>query len=483
MAYSGDLLWVNHDPKNRKARPHRHQVFSHIQSGYHKWRRVEAARSMRKSVVTPRPHAAQGWKGQHSQGAHEHDRTRVEPEDAQQPPIQSIVAFRGNSDPFKSTPVHVTSRVNDILTFERRSVFPVIQGPGSRLQAQGKGDILPSWSSFATDSMCDDMTALAFLLAPLTLMAQSSSGSTYSKLSLVHRSKGLHAVQEYIRESGPPPLHVIMLHIVAEIWAENCDEALIHLGMAKAIMESEVRENPGEIVPYKWISVFQMDIHRATLSLSWTLFPMDGWVLVPFEVPLPIMDVYPDSCLQGTLRALFVELQQISALYELLAKDPSPRPAAWTFMRMRTLVLIGRAVNHAVGGRDISASLALAYVLKLVSALENILVGTTSIYNAGPQMLGRVKSCLDSVVLNPRLRLWVLYVGALSGDKWFTRSFDVQTAMMSIETWETCKDILSRFYLPKDEPHVHFHAIFDTRLSKRIRDLTNAFGDVKLNAG
>jgi len=195
------------------------------------------------------------------------------------------------------------------------------------------------------------------------------------------------------------------------------------------------------------------------------------------------MDVYLDSCLQGALRTLFIELQQLNALYDLFVGDPSPRPAAWNFMRMRTLVLIGRAINHAVDGRDISASLALAYVLKLVSGLENIPVGATSIYNAGPKMLGRVRSCLDSVVLNPRLRLWILYVGALSGDEWFTRSFDEQTVLMGVHTWEMCKGILSKFYLPKDEPQVHFHAIFDARLGKKILELTTAFRDVKLDAG
>ncbi|KIW93651.1 uncharacterized protein Z519_06256 [Cladophialophora bantiana CBS 173.52] len=509
MAYSGDLLWVHHDAKSRKAAPHRHKVFSHIQSGYHKWRRVEAARSMRKSVIIPRlahgqrgpSRRGQGQDAPTDKGARDHDRTRIKSEEEEEqeeeqeqeqqgeesppPPGQSIVVFRGNSDPFNSTPVHVSARVNEIMAFERRSVFPVIQGPGSRLQAQaqGKGNILPSWSSFASDSLCDNMTALAFLLTPLTLMARSSPDSSYLRLSLVHRYQGLNALRAYIRELGQPPLHVLMHFLVAEIWGENCDEALAHLGMAKVIMESQIRDNPASIVPYKWISVFQMDIHRAALSLSRTLFPMDGWVTVPFEVPLPIMDVCPDPCLRGALRNLFIELQQLDALYDFFTSDPSPRPSVWNFLRMRTLVLIGRAINHAVDGRDVSASLALAYVLKLVSALENIPVGTTSIYNAGPKMLGRVRSCLDSVVLDPRLRLWILYVGALSGDKWFTRSFDEQTVLMGVHTWEVCKDILSRFYLPKDEPQVHFHALFDARLSKRILELTTAFQDVKLDAG
>ncbi|KIW29107.1 uncharacterized protein PV07_04944 [Cladophialophora immunda] len=493
MAYSGDLLWVHHDAKNRKAGPHRHKVFSHIQSGYHKWRRVEAARSMRKSVVIPRVQAAASQRRRDAKDKEvqkraddddEYDddqRARIKSEETQEWPIQSIVAFRGNSDPFNSTPVPVTSRINEIMTFERRCVFPVIQGPGPRLQAQGKGNILPSWSSFASDSLCDNMTALAFLSTPLTLMAQSSPDSAYLRLSLVHRYQGLHAVQEYVKEHGQPPLHVLMHFLVAEIWADNCDDALAHLRMANIIMESQLRQDPSSIVPYKWISVFQMDIHRAALSLSRTLLPMEGWVTVPFEVPLPIMDVYPDSCLKGSLRALFIELQQLDALYDFVISDPSPRPAAWNFLRMRTLVLIGRAVNHAVDGRDVSASLALAYVLKLASALENIPVGATSIYNAGPKMLGRMRSCLDAEVLNPRLRLWILYVGALSADEWFTRSFDEQSVLMGVHTWAMCKDILSKFYLPKDEPQVHFHAIFDARLSNRILELTTAFQDVKLH--
>ncbi|KIX99405.1 uncharacterized protein Z520_04981 [Fonsecaea multimorphosa CBS 102226] len=500
MAYSGDLLWVNHDAKNRKAEPNRHKVFSHIQSGYHKWRRVEAARSMRKSVVIPRLQSAairrrrdakdtQKKDGEVEFDVHrdeqddDNQRTRVKPEEALEQPIQSIVAFRGNSDPFNSTPVPITSRINEIMTFERRCVFPVIQGPEPHLQAQAKGNILPSWSSFASDSLCDNMTALAFLSTPLTLMAQSSPDSSILKLSLVHRYRSLQALQAYIREHGQPPLHILMHNLVAEIWAHNCDDALAHLRMAKIIMESQMRENPAGIVPYKWISVFQMDIHRAALSLTRTLLPMDGWGTAPFEVPLPIMDVYLDACLKGALRALFIELQQLDALYDFFINDPSARPTVWNFMRMRTLVLIGRAINHAVDGRDVSASLALAYVLKLVSALENIPVGATSIYNAGPKMLGRVRSCLDAESLSPRLRLWILYVGALSGDEWFTQRFDEQTVLMAVHTWEACKNILSRFYLPKDEPQVHFHAIFDARLSNRILELTTAFQDVKLHAG
>lgn len=493
MAYSGDLLWVHHDAQSRKARPHRQKVFSHIQSGYHKWRRIGAAKSMRKSVVIPRfqtPPPAQRRQPakDDAQDAQDHDRIHrikleQKEEEVASPPIQSIVAFRGNSDPFSATPVQVTPRVNDILTFELHCVFPIIQGPGSRTQAQARGNILPSWSSFVANSLCDNMTTLAFLSTSMTLMAKSSPGSNYLKLSHENRYKGLGALQKFVREYGQPPLDVLMHFLVGEIWAERCDEALAHLGMAKFIMEAQLRENPADIVPYKWISVFQMDIHRAALSLSRTLFPVDGWVTLPFEVPLPIIDVSPDSCLHGALRALFIDLQQLDALYDFFISDPSPRPAIWNYMRMRTLVLIGKAINHAVDGRDVSAALALAYVLKLVTALENIPVGNTSIYNAGPKMLARVRACLDLEDLNPRLRLWILYVGALSGDEWFTRSFDEQTVLMGVSTWEKCKDILSRFYLPKDEPQIHFHAIFDARLSKQIVELTTAFRDVKLDAG
>ncbi|KIW79459.1 hypothetical protein Z517_06071 [Fonsecaea pedrosoi CBS 271.37] len=493
MAYSGDLLWIHHDAKNLKAKPHRHKVFSHIQSGYHKWRRVEVARSMRKAVVMPRSQTAADRRRRDAQDAKlevgdgdkagdDYMRPHIKLEQVQDRPVQSIVAFRGNSDPFNSTPVPITSRINQIMDFERRCVFPVIQGPGPRAQAQAKGNILPSWSTFASDSLCDNITALAFLSTPLTLISQSSPDSSLLRLSLVHRYKALNALQTYVRDQGQPPLHVLMHFLVAEIWAENCDDALAHLRMAKYIMESQIRENPASVVPYKWISVFQMDIHRAALSLTKTLLPMDRWGTIPFEVPLPIMDVYTDICLKGTLRALFMELQQLGALYDFFVRDPSHRPTSWNLMRMRTLLLIGRAINHAVDGGDVSASLALAYILKLVSGLENILVGATAIYKAGPKMLGRVRSALGEETLHPRLRLWILYVGALSGDDWFTRAFDEQTVLMGVDTWETCKGILSKFYLPKDEPQIHFHAMFDSRLSNKIVELTTAFDDVKLHA-
>ncbi|KAJ9614615.1 hypothetical protein H2200_002752 [Cladophialophora chaetospira] len=469
MAFSGDLLWVNHDAKNRKARPHRHQVFSHIQSGYHKWRRIEAARSMRKSVIIPRPLKARSPRAENAKDAQDPDRMHIKSEEAQSASVQSIVPFRGNSDPFTSAPVQVNSRVNDIMAFERRCVFPVIQGPGPRLQAQDKGNILPSWSSFASDSLGDNLTALNFLRTPLTLMAQSAPGSSYPRLALIYRQKGLKALQAYVRDHGQPPLQILMHFLVAEIWAGNYDDALPHLRLARTIMESQLRENPKDIVPYKWISVYQMDIHRAALSLSPTMFPTDGWVM-----PLSKF-LYPSW--------MSAQTPQLDALYDLFINDPAPRRAVWIHLRMRTLVLIGRAINHGVSGHDIAASLALAYILKLVTGLENIPVGLTSIYNAGPKMLGRARLSLDLVVLNPRLRLWILYVGALSGDEWFTRSFDEQTILMGVNTWEVCKGILSRFYLPKDEPQVQFHAIYDARLSKKIVELMSAFQEVKLDAG
>ena len=437
---------------------------------------------MRKSVVIPQFNTAQSRRGQNIKDAQARSRMPMKPDETQLGRAQTIIAFQGNSDPFHSTPVHITSQINGILTFERRCIFPVIQGPGSRFQAHGKGNILPSWSAFASDLLCDDMTALAFLSTTVTLMAQVSPDSYHRRLSLVHRYKSLNALQAYIRECGQPPLRVLVHFLIAEIWAENCDEVLAHLGMAKVIMESQVRESLTEIVPYLWISVVQMDIHRAALTLSRTKLPMDGWATFPFEVPLPFMDVHPDSCLRGGLRTLFIEIQHLNALHDFFVNDPSPRPAVGNLMRMRTLVLIGKAINHAVDGRDISASLALAYVLKVVSALENIPIGASSIYDAGPQMLARVRSCLDLVVQDPKLRLWILYVGALSGDEWFTRSFDEQTVLMGVHTWEICKAILSRFYLAKDEPQIHFHAIFDARLSKKILELKTGFRDIELDA-
>lgn len=96
-AYPGKLVWIHHDSGNGKARPRRHRVFSHIQSGYHKWRRTEEARSFRKSAIVPQPYTLDPC----SEGNGEEQRRKdSEPREdiakclgkkKQPPPIQSII--------------------------------------------------------------------------------------------------------------------------------------------------------------------------------------------------------------------------------------------------------------------------------------------------------------------------------------------------------------------------------------------------------
>ena len=51
--FQGPVLFVNHGVGNLTSEPHRHEVFTHVQNNYRRWRRREDAKSIRAGVRLP----------------------------------------------------------------------------------------------------------------------------------------------------------------------------------------------------------------------------------------------------------------------------------------------------------------------------------------------------------------------------------------------------------------------------------------------
>lgn len=322
------------------------------------------------------------------------------------------------------------------------------------------------------------------------------------------------------QQPGEPDLVAVFTLLLCEMFNENYSAASTHLQMLKLIMSSKLplsnRRSSVSILDQLqprgpppvassmamrcnlYSRILFQDVQRAASTITRTILPMDndwwrsiGMMHAVEPTNIPPQPHPPDSrnIIPGTaLYDLFSEIRQLSL--QLVFALPSPPPqnvlgkdltaADFFYIWNYGQVLMGRSINHALEAkergewRDVYASLAMVYFIRLMSSRDGIVLVPSSdvkFYNAAHGLLSEIRNALvkeeelwskgSSARDTPmELRLWTLYVGSLSGDEeWFRVELKKLAERMGVQTWEGAEKIFKGFSVHGHSKAAWFSAV------------------------
>ena len=471
--FRGPVLFVNHGVDNLKSSPHRHEVFTHVQNNYRRWRRIEDARSIRAGVrlpttvpadqsavfaSTPGPSRRTSSISQLSP----QDRERLRKAELKEALYQSEspVSFvkKGNSDPFSAYNFKVDPQANELIAFYRDYIIPCIYHTTSKRKSLSNTSAQRDFNDIV-EGLKDEGGAYAFLARNAFVAARSNPAMR--KAAAVYGDKSVKSLMKKIADGED--LHdqtkfpTITWHInclwAAETIDGNLPGALAHGRMLRFLFEQGLKK--GKVDFKSLLYVVYTDCQMSARFLVPPVFDVDEWlpkVLAPLSrmaagaaaASLPPLsdDVGKNdpSINDLELQEIFTGRRETMQYWVASAQqeqevEHSLLILAW--IAFRAVISQGKLVNYYLKKvedlkrRNLTdkqknhlytqtyLALAALYMTRLWS-FNNAVLGIP-MFDAGPQILARLQEIMresDRPSGGPvfhqycHARLWPFYVGA-----------------------------------------------------------------------
>ena len=467
-SFHGSHLFIHHDAKHMRARPHRATVFSHVQGRYRPWKRRESAKALRGSSSI------------------------AESDEDSLPPSPTTLLAEGNSDPFMALPVKIGPAENDLIAFYRDVAIPakyelVFKIPGvSKLR---KVD----WED-CRYSLQNDGVAHGTLARYGQML--STQTSAFRKITMEHQHRSTQMLLKKLQhgqvgQDFDSYLHINML-FSAETLCRNLSGALAHGNMLRHMFEQAWKAGT---LDYKLI-LYQLynDCQVSSMFLVRPIWDVHSWLPMIFApiwaaaTPhLPVLDDTKDHIDPSIHGELATHFKGIREVWETLAKreqvtpESSANPAFTGWVLSKGYIHHGRIINHYLDLTQPLRSpslpkrvrnelitqqflaLAAVYHLKVLSR-DPILLGVP-VFDARKAILPALRAGIDESSRlckdtkehwNVNARLWALYVGAMAEqrfpgpdvdphEQWFNSHLAEQAISMRLRTWEEVQKILVGF--------------------------------------
>ncbi|KIX99485.1 uncharacterized protein Z520_05061 [Fonsecaea multimorphosa CBS 102226] len=404
--------WIHHDSQADRdsLSSQKSQVFRHV-AAHRKWERLQRTRKLRASALNVY-HTFQ------EQG---------------QPRSQIDTHFAGSCDPFDTLPIPHTYQVNELLQFDQRHLSPAL--------AKSIISLHPS-ATF----LQDELAAYGFLARIAAVKARCDPHPEAFNVVLKLKDKAMQQLRLNLSQTPLARLpKAVMSLLFAETWCYNLEAVAVHLRLLEVINSHSGLDTDD------LICVLHSDIQRATLTLGSPLFTVDGntWDILEAEYTAflwPQSDA--DTSIQWPQLQPLVDMKKaLVALHVLKTSEVSEavrQAATIKFLHiMRTLL-----EQYRTSPDDVEQCVALAalYRLRLEANMERIPLFKITVYNAGKEILSRLQELL-TVISNdaPSVRLWVLFVGTMSGDHWFREEFTIQAQTLGLTSTDRIKACLDVF--------------------------------------
>lgn len=302
--------------------------------------------------------------------------------------------------------------------------------------------------------------------------------------------------------------------LIAAVFEDALDEAAVHVKMLKYFLYEHSSRIGQEIDLGTLMTISWYDFHRASKGLTRPIFDFDGWVADQFRPgwqqalkDLPTLSGQAENLEKMVddekLHESFITIRKIVEILAMVTSDPAITTSSTQIAIAQWMIvcqgqLMDRYVN-AMESLDIGPELqpiagfehnwncyATAYLslaglwwTRCLMKMENAPIGPAStIFNTSiiPALkLALIQSDLlsdglDSLI-NGRIRLWALYVGALSEqqtgrlvkprrpgliseESWFTKELVLQAGRMDLLVWSDLRRVLQGFlYSDSLGPH------------------------------
>lgn len=437
-------------------------------------------------------------------------------------PIHPVTLLqKGNSDPFSSKAIPITAEINELLMFHESNVLPLIV---ACREAYGVSASAPkeNWHD-SFPEMHDECTAYGLLARTAVVMSRSAApGSRVAVQSLTYKRKTYGLLRARLTESENPLVMsqvytIVVSMLIGAVFEDALDEAAIHIKMLKHLLYTHSSRADKTVDLATLLAVSCFDFHRASKALIRPIFDFDGWLADQFRPgwqqalkDLPALSGQAEIGLERSindekLRGLFITIREILEIRAIVMADPSISVGA-TQMSVAQWMLVsqGQLINRyldVMDGLDQAAqsdaqlsasfdhkwdsytkayiSLAGLWWTRRLGGMENApttpftTIFNTEIISALKKVLIQsdlVSDGLDAMV-NSRIRLWALYVGAFAEqhlgrvfeirlpdltlkNRWFTNELFLQAKRMNLLVWSDLRQVLQGFlYSDSLEPH------------------------------
>jgi len=414
-------------------------------------------------------------------------------------PSPSSILRRGNSDPFMTTQIPVTTAVHECMVFTRDCFLPSLHG--KEIDLAKTTVYMDAFWQDTVDGLQDECIGYAYLSRSAAIITTINVSQETENLSFYFKSRAIAALRKRMKDINTAQTKLALCWAIyslfsAEIAAHNFPAAEIHGKFLRQLIQPE-----GEAaVPVMTDSRFRQaamyqDIQRASVSLTRPSFDLDRWLseflpgtwleeigldikLPPVVLDLAIEDIY--------LREVFDQTKQwLMVLGILLSKPGLLNPFVISNGSTRLLVLEGQLINIYLDTLEeleflsVSGNLHLYHLaccclaaltwLRRMGNHENLGIGSrlsltgTNVYNAGPIVVaamwklfmkseGAAEETTDPFAM--RIRLWALYVGAIVEQSLptvdpLTAYHNVQLCRlarrMNLGSWDAVQEVLDGF--------------------------------------
>jgi hypothetical protein len=488
-SFTGSLLWVNHDAKSREARPHRKRVFTHIQTQYRTFERVNRTKALRASVkfpttglqavatVIPRK------KGDAAQGKKE-KKSRL--------PASSPSLLKGNSDPFSVFAIEITPQVNELLTFYRDLFIPSVYRTGPQGWKTSKS-ANAEWRR-RMDGLQDKGGALTFLARHAQIASVATRNSKLGLEAMSFTAKSTSVLRT--RLEGNVALDSTVYWHISLLWGieilmRNFKGAIVHGKMLRSLLEKQSRD--GEVDLNMLRAVLYNDSHLLCMTMQPSVFDYDTWIPDLYKgvrqlaaEKLPSLREPPreelDASIEGEfLQNVFSERRRHTRIWGLhpdLSATIGTEVDVW--LAVKCHIDVGQLVKHTVQCMDEAdssppsragylyaqsyLSLALLYWIRLIKAGFMMVCGVET-HDSQRTLLSKLREALyraevfeDGVdrLIYRNAKLYALFTGAqaertLRPERrtedygWFNNELLALSKDMGLSEWTSARDILQGF--------------------------------------
>lgn len=414
-------------------------------------------------------------------------------------PSPSSVLRRGNSDPFMTTRIPVTTAVHECIVFTRDCFLPSLHG--KEIDLAKTTVFMDAFWQDTVDGLQDECIGYAYLARSAAIITTVTVSQETENLSYYFKSRAIAALRKRMKDLNTAQTKLALCWAIyslfsAEIAAHNFPAAEIHGKFLRQLIQPEERGRMPVMTDsrFRQAAMYQ-DIQRASVSLTRPSFDLDRWfaeflpgtwleeigldiTLPPVVLDLAIEDIY--------LREVFDQTKKWLMVLGIVLSNPSLlNPFVISNGSTRLLILEGQLINIYLDTMEelesvpASGNLHLYHLaccclaaltwLRRMGNHENFGIGSrlsltgTNVYNAGPVVVTAMSKLLmkteaeaeeTSDPFAMRIRLWSLYVGAIVEQSlpaidpltgYLNLEFCALARRMNLKSWESVQGVLDGF--------------------------------------
>ena len=384
--FKGPVLFVNHTAKNMRARPHRHEVFTHVQSNYRRWKRREDAKSIRAGAKATAPTLKRGSGAKHRQApsfsssssdpssmtnvftltppssdeeVKEVQRQAGELVQRSLTPISPVK--KGNSDPFDAWSFEITPQINDLIAFYRDWILPSMYHTTSRKAVTSKSALRDYADT--VNGLQDEAGAYAFLARNAFVAAKSNP--VMRQTAAEYSGKSTKMLMKKVG-GGKDLQNATTYWHINNLWAgetidNNMIGAMAHGKMVRHMMDQQVKS--GKVDFKQLMYVVYTDSQMSATFLMSPIFDVEVWlpkVLTPVwnmaaaaaEKLLPPLsaDIQRlDPCIQDSdLMSIFIARREAIELWmasRAMKEEAQHSQLVFLWLLFRAALTQGKLVN------------------------------------------------------------------------------------------------------------------------------------------